>query len=55
MLTPVNSDSLSDNWVFYAFAIPAVLAAVLTVLVPTSPRRDPVERTHAPAVAEPRA
>ncbi|MFB9923151.1 MFS transporter [Amycolatopsis halotolerans] len=34
VLTQVNAGSLSSNWSFYAFAIPAVLAAVLTVLVP---------------------
>ncbi|MBQ0825393.1 MFS transporter [Streptomyces tagetis] len=37
VLTKVETGSLGDNWVFYAFAIPAVVAAALTVLVPRRP------------------
>jgi AAHS family benzoate transporter-like MFS transporter len=37
VLTQVNEGSLGDNWVFYAFAAPALLGAALTVLVPREP------------------
>jgi AAHS family benzoate transporter-like MFS transporter len=38
VLTRIEGGSLSSNWSFYAFAIPALIAALLTVLVPRQPR-----------------
>ncbi|MFD2473499.1 MFS transporter [Amycolatopsis silviterrae] len=41
ILTQVNAGSLASQWSFYAFAIPAVLAAILTALVPRNRSAGP--------------
>jgi len=43
ILTRINEGSLSANWSFYAFAIPAVVAAVLTIAVPRVPWTSPAQ------------
>jgi AAHS family benzoate transporter-like MFS transporter len=48
ILTQIDNGGLSLHWSFYAFAIPAVLATVLTVLVPRRPWRSPLDRMAAP-------
>ncbi|MYU22690.1 aromatic acid/H+ symport family MFS transporter [Streptomyces sp. SID8352] len=50
VLTKVETGSLGDNWVFYAFAVPAVLAAVLTALVPRRPWTPPPTAATGPPV-----
>jgi AAHS family benzoate transporter-like MFS transporter len=42
ILTQINAGTLTSHWTFYAFAIPAVLAAVLTALVPRNRERAPL-------------
>lgn len=52
VLTQINAGSLSSHWSFYAFAIPAVLAAILTVLVPRNRATDRPETVDAHLPAE---
>lgn len=55
ILTHIQHGDLSLNWSFYAFAIPAVIAAVLTVVVPRKPITSPMERLAEPVPAAPGA
>ncbi|NLU76221.1 aromatic acid/H+ symport family MFS transporter [Streptomyces sp. HNM0575] len=53
ILTRIDDGSLSAHWSFYAFAIPAVIAAVLTVAVPRDRTNDPAYAVSSRAPAEP--
>ncbi|MEU3785945.1 hypothetical protein [Streptomyces sp900129855] len=48
ILTLINNGDLSLHWSFYAFAIPALLTAVLTMPVPRRPWHTTANPTETP-------